>query len=136
MKIGVTYTYTGIEGTNWGYTQIEANSIKEAEHKATEENQNLENFKIQEVNVVLEGKIKEFYQTDEGASMCYDCYEKDPISTLIADLKTRYGYFEFADHISKPKMDAFVEWFKDAANQIHAIGYKHGMEDKIKEKTK
>jgi hypothetical protein len=75
-------------------------------------------------------------RADEGASMCYECYEKDPVSTLIADLKTRYGYFEFADHISKPKMDAFVEWFKDAANKIHAIGYKHGMEDKIKETTK
>lgn len=64
MKIGVTYTYIGVEGTCWGYTQIEANSIKEAEHKAIQENQNLENFKIHEINVVLEGKIKEFYEID------------------------------------------------------------------------
>lgn len=61
MKVGVTYTYMGVEGTCWGYTQIEANSIKEARHKAIDENQNLENFKIQEFNVVFEGEIKTIY---------------------------------------------------------------------------
>lgn len=61
MKIGVTYTYMGVEGTCWGYTKIEANSIKEARHKAIDENKNLENFKIQELQIVFEEEIKTNY---------------------------------------------------------------------------
>ena len=52
MKIGVTYTYMGVEGICWGYIIYEANSMKEAKHFAFMDNLNLENFKIIEMNVV------------------------------------------------------------------------------------
>jgi len=92
MKIGVTYTYMGAEGTNWGYTQIEANSIKEAEHKAIEESQNLENFKIQEVNVVLEGKIKEFYQRDVMLEYKKNILEELDTMTCSSSQEFQAGY--------------------------------------------
>lgn len=69
-------------------------------------------------------------RTDEGVSQCYDCYVNSPVTKLLADLKEKYGSFEFADHISKTKMRVFECWFLDAANQIYAEGYKHGMEGK------
>lgn len=52
---------------------------------------------------------------------------------MIAELKIKYGAFEFAEHISKTKQNTLVQWFTDCANKIHAIGYQHGMEDKVKE---
>jgi hypothetical protein len=61
MRIGVTYTYMGVEGECWGYSQYESNSLKNAECQANQEHRNLENFKIQEISTILEGKTKEYY---------------------------------------------------------------------------
>jgi len=92
MKIGVTYTYMGVEGTCWGYTQIEANSLKEAERKAISENQNLENFKIKEVNVVLEGKIKEFYHRDVMLEYKKDILDELDTMTCSSSKEFQAGY--------------------------------------------
>lgn len=74
-------------------------------------------------------------RADEGTSCCYDCYRNinHMVIDMFAELKTKYGAFEFAEHISKSKQDVFMHWFSDCANKIHAIGYQHGIEDKIKE---
>jgi hypothetical protein len=55
------------------------------------------------------------------------------IDQKVIELKTKYGYFEFAEHISKKKQDILVAFLTDALNEAHAIGYKHGMEDKVAE---
>jgi hypothetical protein len=82
----------GVEGVCWGYTQIEANSIKEAESKAIQENQNLENFKIQEINVVLEGKIKEYYHRDIVLDCKKSILDELDAMTCSSSLEFQAGY--------------------------------------------